>query len=151
MPSAAHSKSVSNRTYGGMLPRTLEAASRLQQEGIDAEVVDLRVLRPLDEAGILRSVSKTHRVIVVDEGRSLISFADQSIVTGASGTREGRRLMEEKIRKAKEEFLRLLAEIAPEINPSEIKPDKPLRDQIDIDSILDGIARYLTEQLTNAR
>lgn len=55
-------------TYGGSLYKTLDAAEALACDGIDAEVVDLRVLRPLDEATFLASVAKTHRVIVVDEG-----------------------------------------------------------------------------------
>jgi len=53
--------------YGGSLPRMLEAAHLLADEGIDAEVVDLRVLRPLDGATVLASVRKTRRVLVVDE------------------------------------------------------------------------------------
>ena len=55
-------------TYGGSLAKTLEAAEALAKEGIDAEVIDLRVLRPLDEATILASVARTRRVVVVDEG-----------------------------------------------------------------------------------
>lgn len=55
-------------TYGGSLFKTLEAAERLAAEGIDAEVLDLRVLRPLDEAAVLESVSRTHRAVIVDEG-----------------------------------------------------------------------------------
>jgi pyruvate dehydrogenase E1 component beta subunit len=55
-------------TYGAMLWRTLEAADRLAADGISAEVVDLRVLRPLDDATILGSVRKTRRAVVVDEG-----------------------------------------------------------------------------------
>ena len=55
-------------TYGGMLPRTLETADLLAGEGIDAEVIDLRTLRPLDEATILESVRRTHRAVVIDEG-----------------------------------------------------------------------------------
>jgi pyruvate dehydrogenase E1 component beta subunit len=55
-------------TYGGMLPRTLDAADALADHGIDAEVVDLRVLRPLDDEAIVASVSRTHRAVVVDEG-----------------------------------------------------------------------------------
>ena len=53
--------------YGGSLPRMLEAARLLADEGIDAEVIDLRVLRPLDGATVLASVRKTRRVLVVDE------------------------------------------------------------------------------------
>ena len=55
-------------TYGGTLPKALEAASELASKGIEAEVLDLRVLRPLDDASILESVAKTHRVVIVDEG-----------------------------------------------------------------------------------
>jgi pyruvate/2-oxoglutarate/acetoin dehydrogenase E1 component len=55
-------------TYGGMLPRTLDAADALAGDGIDAEVIDLRVLRPLDAETIVESVSRTHRAVVVDEG-----------------------------------------------------------------------------------
>lgn len=55
-------------TYGGMLARTLEAAEALAQDGMSAEVIDLRTLRPLDEGTLLESVRRTHRVVVVDEG-----------------------------------------------------------------------------------
>ena len=54
-------------TYGGSLSKALDAAEQLAQSGIDCEVIDLRVLRPLDDATILASVRKTHRVVVVDE------------------------------------------------------------------------------------
>jgi len=59
---------VSLITYGGTLPLTLEAAGQLAAEGIDAEVLDLRTLRPLDDDAILASVARTHRAVVVDEG-----------------------------------------------------------------------------------
>ena len=55
-------------TYGGSLPKTLEAADMLARDGVDAEVVDLRVLRPLDERTIIESVSRTRRAVIVDEG-----------------------------------------------------------------------------------
>ena len=55
-------------TYGGSLGKTLDAADRLAEEGIEAEVLDLRSLRPLDTTAILASVAKTHRALVVDEG-----------------------------------------------------------------------------------
>jgi pyruvate dehydrogenase E1 component beta subunit len=55
-------------TYGGSLPKVLEAAARLAEEGIDSEVIDLRSLRPLDTPALLASVEKTHRALVVDEG-----------------------------------------------------------------------------------
>jgi pyruvate dehydrogenase E1 component beta subunit len=54
--------------YGGMLARTLEAAEALAADGIGAEVLDLRVLRPLDEDAVLGAVRRTHRAVVVDEG-----------------------------------------------------------------------------------
>ncbi|CAM2993119.1 alpha-ketoacid dehydrogenase subunit beta [Mycobacterium intermedium] len=54
-------------TYGGCLPKALDAANELSLRGIDCEVVDLRVLRPLDEDTILESVRKTHRAVVIDE------------------------------------------------------------------------------------
>jgi len=47
--------------------RALEAAAALAQEGIEAEVLDLRTLVPLDREGIVASVKKTHRLLVVDE------------------------------------------------------------------------------------
>ena len=55
-------------TYGGTLPAVLDAAGQLAAEGIDAEVLDLRTLRPLDGAAILASARRTHRAVVVDEG-----------------------------------------------------------------------------------
>jgi len=55
-------------TYGGSLPKALAAADRLAVEGVEAEVLDLRSLRPLDTPAILASLAKTHRVVVVDEG-----------------------------------------------------------------------------------
>lgn len=54
--------------YGGNLHKALEAADVLAQDGIDAEVIDLRSLRPLDEGTILNSVRKTRRAMMVDEG-----------------------------------------------------------------------------------
>jgi pyruvate dehydrogenase E1 component beta subunit len=62
-------------TYGGSLPKTLTAAERLAGEGIEAEVIDLRSLRPLDTATILASIARTHRALVVDEGWRTGSFA----------------------------------------------------------------------------
>jgi len=59
---------VSLITYGGSLPKTLEAAAALADQGISAEVLDLRVLRPLDTRSIIASVKKTRRAVVVDEG-----------------------------------------------------------------------------------
>jgi pyruvate dehydrogenase E1 component beta subunit len=58
---------ISLITYGGTLAKTLQAAELLAADGIDAEVLDLRTLRPLDEASILASVRKTHRAVIIDE------------------------------------------------------------------------------------
>lgn len=61
-------KDVSLITYGNSLPKCLAAADALARDGIEAEVLDLRVLRPLDSEAISRSVSRTRRCVVVDEG-----------------------------------------------------------------------------------
>lgn len=55
-------------TYGGSLAKTLAAADNLAAEGIEAEVIDLRSLRPLDDDTYITSVRRTHRALVVDEG-----------------------------------------------------------------------------------
>jgi pyruvate dehydrogenase E1 component beta subunit len=55
-------------SYGGSLPKTLEAAESLAADGIEAEVIDLRSLRPLDDETVVSSVRRTHRAVVVDEG-----------------------------------------------------------------------------------
>src|SRR6056297_3216337 len=59
---------ISLVTYGGSLFKTLDAAEELAKDGIEAEVIDLRTLRPLDDATIMASVEKTRRAIIVDEG-----------------------------------------------------------------------------------
>ncbi len=66
---------VSIITYSGSLPKTLAAAESLAAEGIDCEVIDLRSLRPLDDATILASVTKTHRAVIVDEGWRSVGLA----------------------------------------------------------------------------
>ncbi len=55
-------------TYGGSLFKTLEAAETLHREGIEAEVIDLRVLRPLDMTTVLGSVARTRRAVIIEEG-----------------------------------------------------------------------------------
>ena len=55
-------------TYGAMLFKALAAADSLAAEGVEADVIDLRTLRPLDTETILTSVRKTRRAVVVDEG-----------------------------------------------------------------------------------
>jgi pyruvate dehydrogenase E1 component beta subunit len=66
---------ISLITFGGCLWKTLAAAEQLAQEGIVAEVVDLRSLRPLDIETVLASVRKTHRAVVIDEAWRTGSFA----------------------------------------------------------------------------
>lgn len=68
---------ISLITYSGSLYKTLEAAEELEKEGVSAEVIDLRSLRPLDEATLLKSVSKTHKVVVIDEGWKSVSIASE--------------------------------------------------------------------------
>lgn len=55
-------------TYSASLFKSLDAAGTLASEGIEAEVIDLRTLRPLDDETILESVRRTHRALIVDEG-----------------------------------------------------------------------------------
>jgi pyruvate dehydrogenase E1 component beta subunit len=59
---------VSLVTYGGSLGKALEAAALLDQDGVSAQVLDLRTLRPLDDDTIMESARRTHHVVVVDEG-----------------------------------------------------------------------------------
>lgn len=68
-------------SYGGSVPKTLQAAEQLALQGIDSEVIDLRVLRPLDTDTIGASVRRTRRVLVVDEGWKTGSLAAE-IVAG---------------------------------------------------------------------
>ena len=73
-------------TYGGTLPETLRAAEELAEEGIEARVLDLRSLRPLDEEAILEAVRATHRAVIVDEGwrsGSLAAEISARIMEGA--------------------------------------------------------------------
>jgi pyruvate dehydrogenase E1 component beta subunit len=57
----------------------LEAAAQLADEGIDAEVLDLRTLRPLDTAAVLESLSRTNKMVVVEEGWPVCSIASEII------------------------------------------------------------------------
>jgi pyruvate dehydrogenase E1 component beta subunit len=54
--------------WGGTVWKALAAAEELAAAGIEAEVIDLRVLRPLDDATVMASVRRTHRAVIVDEG-----------------------------------------------------------------------------------
>lgn len=70
-------KDISIITYGTGVYKSLEAASELASIGIDAEVIDLRVLRPLDESTFLKSVSKTHRAIIVEDAWKSVSLSSE--------------------------------------------------------------------------
>jgi len=61
-------KDISLITYGGSLPKALKAAEELAAEKIEAEVIDLRTLRPLDDETIMASLARTRRAVIVDEG-----------------------------------------------------------------------------------
>ncbi|WP_319415104.1 pyruvate dehydrogenase complex E1 component subunit beta [Marispirochaeta aestuarii] len=58
---------VSLVSYGKPMRVTLEAAEKLEKEGINAEVIDLRSIKPLDEEAVYASVRKTHRCVIVEE------------------------------------------------------------------------------------
>lgn len=70
-------KDISIITYGPGVYKALEAATELNEIGIDAEVVDLRVLRPLDENTIIASVAKTHRALLVEEAWQSVSISSE--------------------------------------------------------------------------
>ena len=61
-------KDVTIVSYSKMLQTSLQAAEEMAKEGIDAEVIDLRTLRPIDTRAIVESVKKTNRMVVVEEG-----------------------------------------------------------------------------------
>ncbi len=64
-----HGRDVSIVTFGAMVYTALDAAARLAEEGVDAEVLDLRSLAPLDREAILETVAKTSRVLLLHEAR----------------------------------------------------------------------------------
>ncbi len=70
-------KDISIITYGAGVYKALDAAAELAKTGIDAEVVDLRVLRPLDEKTIIESVTKTHRALIVEEAWKSVSISSE--------------------------------------------------------------------------
>ncbi|WP_299441666.1 alpha-ketoacid dehydrogenase subunit beta [uncultured Phycicoccus sp.] len=71
--------------YGGTVWRALAAADDLAGRGIEAEVLDLRVLRPLDDEAVLGSVARTHRAVVVDEGWRSVGIAAEVSARIAEG------------------------------------------------------------------
>lgn len=64
-------------SFNKMMKVALAAAEELAKEGINAEVIDLRTIRPLDHATILKSVKKTNRLVVVDENWPFGSVASE--------------------------------------------------------------------------
>lgn len=70
-------------TAGAMTRHCLEAARKLDREGIDCEVIDLRTLKPWDEEAILRSVRKTGRFVAVDESFPVCGAASEWAATVA--------------------------------------------------------------------
>lgn len=76
---ARDGKDVTMITYGQNVYHCLEAADALKNEGIDVEVIDLRSLVPLDEETIRESLSKTNRVVVVNEAPMTCGFAGEVV------------------------------------------------------------------------
>jgi len=70
-------KDVTIVSYSIGVGLSLEAADELAKEGIEAEVIDLRTLRPLDRGTVLKSLAKTNRIVVVEEGWPTCSIASE--------------------------------------------------------------------------
>ena len=70
-------KDISIIAYGAGVYKTLDAAATLSTMGIDAEIIDLRVLRPLDEISIFNSVKKTHRALLVEEAWGSVNVSSE--------------------------------------------------------------------------
>lgn len=70
-------RDISIITYGAAVYKCLEAAEDLAAQGIEAEVVDLRVLRPLDDATFIASVTKTHRALIVEDAWRSVSVSSE--------------------------------------------------------------------------
>ncbi len=74
---AREGKDVTFVTYGQNVHHCLDAAAKLAQEGIDAEVIDIRTLVPLDEDAIIASIAKTNRLVAVNEAPMTCGFAGE--------------------------------------------------------------------------
>ena len=70
-------KDVTLVTFGKIVKMVLQAAEQLQSEGISAEVIDLRTIRPIDYAAVVNSVKKTNRLVIVEEAWPLGSIATE--------------------------------------------------------------------------
>lgn len=66
-------------TYGGSLAKSLDAADVLASDGVSVEVLDLRSLRPIDVPTIMESISRTHRLVVVDEGWKSVGLSAEIV------------------------------------------------------------------------
>lgn len=74
---ARSGRDLSIVTYGAMLHVALDAAARLEADGIEIEVLDLRTIKPLDQEAILATARKTHRVLVLTEEQTTGSVAGE--------------------------------------------------------------------------
>ena len=70
-------KDVSIVSFGKMMKVALQAAEELAKEGVDAEVIDLRTIRPMDHETLINSVKKTNRMVIVDENWPMGSVASE--------------------------------------------------------------------------
>jgi pyruvate dehydrogenase E1 component beta subunit len=79
---AREGKDLTIVSYGRCVVHSLAAAEKMKAEkGLDIEVVDLRTIRPLDVATVLKSVAKTHRVLIVEEQRPFCSVGTMLAAT----------------------------------------------------------------------
>ena len=74
---AREGKDVTIVSFGKMMKIALGAADELKKEGIEAEVIDLRTIRPMDHATIIKSVKKTNRLVVIDENWPVASISSE--------------------------------------------------------------------------
>ncbi|MBK9147273.1 MAG: pyruvate dehydrogenase complex E1 component subunit beta [Flavobacteriales bacterium] len=74
---AREGKDVTVVSFGKMMKVALAAVDELKREGVDAEVIDLRTIRPMDHAAIINSVRKTNRLVVVDENWPVASISSE--------------------------------------------------------------------------
>ncbi|MEA3051297.1 MAG: pyruvate dehydrogenase component beta subunit [Sphingomonadales bacterium] len=82
---AREGKDVTLVSYSIGVGVALEAANRLAEQGIEAEVVDLRTLRPLDKATVLASLAKTNRMVCVEEGWPVCSISSELMAVAMEG------------------------------------------------------------------
>jgi 2-oxoisovalerate dehydrogenase E1 component len=66
-------------TYGMMVHKSMNAAKQLAKDGIEAEIIDLRTIQPLDIDTVLQSVQKTNRALVVYEDHEFIGFGAEIV------------------------------------------------------------------------